>query len=71
MEKDYSILNLKTEKNGSEIETAINKIDGIECAVLNFSMRKLKIMGDFSYDILSLMNEAATEIAENVEIVSL
>ena len=71
MEKDYSILNLKTEKNGSEIETAINKIDGIECAVLNFSMRKLKIMGDFSYDILSLMNEAATEIAENVEIVPL
>ena len=71
MEKDYSILNLKDETSGSEIESAVNKLDGIECAVLNFPMRKLKIMGNLSDDIISRMNEAVTEIVEEAEVVPL
>lgn len=71
MEKDYSILNLKNENSGSEIEAAVNKLDGIECAVLNFPMRKLKIMGSLTDDIISRMNEVITEIVEEAEVVPL
>lgn len=71
MEKDYSILNLKNGNSGSEIEAAVNKLDGIECAVLNFPMRKLKIMGSLTDDIISRMNEVITEIVEEAEVVPL
>ncbi len=71
MEKDYSILNLKNENSGSEIEAAVNKLDGIECAVLNFPMKKLKIMGSLTDDIISRMNEVITEIVEEAEVVPL
>ena len=46
MEKDYSILNLDCAHCGAKIEEALNRLEGIELAVLNFPMRKIKIIGE-------------------------
>ena len=69
MEKDYSILNLDCAHCGSKIEDALNGLDGVELAVLNFPMRKLKIIGDCSDEMLIKMNEIASEIEPGSEII--
>lgn len=71
MEKDYSILNLDCANCGAKIEEAISRLDGVEMAILNFPLKKLKVIGDNSEDMLALMNKTASAIEPGVEIVPL
>ncbi len=69
MEKDYSIINLTSAETGSAIENAVNKLEGIEFAVINFPVRKLKIMGDFSDSIIDVINDTVSAVSPGTEIV--
>lgn len=69
MEKNYNILNLGCAHCGGKIEEAIKKIDGIEDAVLNFPMRKIKIKGDITEELLNEINRIADKIEAGVEII--
>lgn len=69
MEKNYNILNLGCAHCGGKIEEAIKKIDGIEDAVLNFPMRKIKIKGDITEELLNEINSIAGKIEAGVEII--
>lgn len=69
MEKTYSIKNLGCAHCGGKIEEAINKMDGIEKAVLNFPMMKLKVVGNITDDTLTQMNKIANSIEAGVEFV--
>ena len=69
MEKNYNILNLGCAHCGGRIEEAIKKIDGIEDAVLNFPMRKIKIKGDITEELLNEINSIAGKIEAGVEII--
>lgn len=69
MEKTYLIKNLGCAHCGGKIEEAINKMDGIEKAVLNFPMMKLKVVGNITDDTLAQMNKIANSIEAGVEFV--
>ena len=69
MEKTYLIKNLGCAHCGGKIEEAINKMDGIEKAVLNFPMMKLKVVGNITDDTLTQMNKIANSIEAGVEFV--
>ncbi len=69
MEKTYEIRNLGCAHCGGKIEEAINRLDEVERAVLNFPMRKIKISGELSDELLWRMNEIAGKIEAGVEIV--
>ncbi len=69
MEKNYNILNLGCAHCGGKIEEAIKKIDGIEDAVLNFPLRKIKIKGDITDTLLDEINSIAGKIEAGVEII--
>ena len=69
MEKTYLIKNLGCAHCGGKIEEAINKMDGIEKAVLNFPMMKLKVVGYITDDTLAQMNKIANSIEAGVEFV--
>ena len=69
MEKSYEILNLGCAHCGGKIEEAINKLEEVERAVLNFPMKKLNVTGTHSDELLSKMNELARKIEPDVEIV--
>ncbi|MBQ1519117.1 MAG: cadmium-translocating P-type ATPase, partial [Ruminococcus sp.] len=69
MEKDYSILNLDCANCGAKIEEAISRLEGVEMAILNFPLKKIKVIGDISDDMLKKMNETASQIEPGVEIV--
>lgn len=69
MEKTYTIIGLDCAHCGSKIEEAINKLDGIESAVLNFPMKTLKINGNISGDTLEIINKTAGKIEAGVKIV--
>ncbi|MBR1824001.1 MAG: cadmium-translocating P-type ATPase [Ruminococcus sp.] len=69
MEKDYSILNLDCAHCGAKIEEAINKLSGVELAVLNFPMKKIKVIGDCSDELLEKMNQVASDIEPGSQIV--
>ena len=69
MEKTYLIKNLGCAHCGGKIEEAINKMDGIEKAVLNFPMMKLKVVGNITDDTLAQMNKIANSIESGVEFV--
>ncbi len=66
MEKIYSVRNLDCAHCAGKIEEAINKLDGVESAVLIFASRKLKLNGDVG---LSELNSIASKIEAGVEIV--
>lgn len=68
MEKNYTVINLNCAHCGGKIEEAINKLDGIESAVLNFPMRRIKVKGKADEETLRLMNEIAGSIEPGVEI---
>lgn len=68
MEKNYTVINLNCAHCGGKIEEAINNISGIESAVLNFPMRKIKVKGTVNEETLRLMNEIANSIEAGVEI---
>lgn len=69
MEKTYAIIGLDCAHCGSKIEEAINKLDGIESAILNFPMKTLKIKGNISGDTLEIINKTAGKIEAGVKIV--
>ena len=69
MEKSFLINNLDCAHCGAKIEEAISKLDGVESAVLNFPMKKIKIKGELSDDLLALINRTASAIEPGVEIV--
>ena len=69
MEKTYLIKNLGCAHCGGKIEEAINKMVGIEKAVLNFPMMKLKVVGNITDDTLAQMNKIANSIEAGVEFV--
>lgn len=69
MEKTYLIKKLGCAHCGGKIEEAINKMDGIEKAVLNFPMMKLKVVGNITDDTLAQMNKIANSIEAGVEFV--
>lgn len=69
MEKTYLIKNLGCANCSGKIEEAINKMDGIEKAVLNFPMMKLKVVGNITDDTLAQMNKIANSIEAGVEFV--
>lgn len=71
MEKSYKILNLDCAHCGGLIEEALNKIDGIDSAVLIFASKKIKVKGEVSEVTLSKMNNVAQSIESGVEIVPL
>lgn len=70
MEKNYEIRNLGCAHCGGKIEEAIKKLDGVEDAVLNFPMRKIKIKGDITEELLAEINRIAGKIEAGVTIVS-
>ena len=69
MEETYTIIGLNCAHCGSKIEEAINKLDEIESAVLNFPMKTLKIKGNISDDTLEKINKTAGKIEAGVKIV--
>lgn len=66
MEKSYEIQNLGCAHCGGKIEEAINKLDGVEKATLNFPLRKLKVKGECTNELLEKMNELAGKIEAGV-----
>lgn len=68
MEKSYEIRNLGCAHCGGKIEEAINKLDGVEKATLNFPLRKLKVKGECTDELLAEMNELAGRIEAGVVI---
>ena len=68
MEKIFSISNLDCAHCGAKIEEAINKLEGIESAVLNFPMKKFKIKGDITDELLTEINRVASSIEAGVVI---
>ena len=68
MEKIFLISNLDCAHCGAKIEEAINKLEGIESAVLNFPMKKFKIKGDITDELLTEINRVAASIEAGVVI---
>lgn len=68
MEKTYEIHNLGCAHCGGKIEEAIRKLDGVDDANLNFPMRKIKVRGDITGELLVKMNELAGKIEAGVVI---
>ena len=66
MEKYFSISNLDCAHCGAKIEEAISKLEGIESAVLNFPMKKFKIKGDLTEELIAKINEVANSIEAGV-----
>ena len=69
MEKVFEINNLHCAHCGAKIEEALNKLEGIESAVLNFPMKRFHIHGEFTDELLEQMNRTARSIEPEVEIV--
>lgn len=69
MEKTFIIKNLDCAHCGGKIEDALNRLDGVDSAVLNFPMRKLRISGNIDEKLISLINSTASAIETGVEIV--
>lgn len=69
MEKTYEIKNLGCAHCGGKIEEAVNRLEEVERAVLNFPMRKIRISGELSDELLEKINEIAGKIEAGVEIV--
>ncbi|MBR5512526.1 MAG: cadmium-translocating P-type ATPase [Ruminococcus sp.] len=66
---NYDIENLGCAHCGGKIEEAIKKLDGVEDAVLNFPMRKIKITGNITDELLKEINLIADKIEAGVRIV--
>lgn len=69
MEQIYRIRNLNCAHCGSLIEEALNKIDGIDSAVLIFASKKIRVKGNVTDSTLAEMNKTAQSIEDGVEIV--
>ena len=69
MEKNFAVNNLDCAHCGQKIEDAVNKLDGVDSAVLNFPMKKMKIRGTLTDELIALINKTARAIEPDVEIV--
>lgn len=63
MKKIYAVKNLDCANCGGKIEAAINALDEVEKAVLNFPARKLNVTGNIS----SLTEKAMQDICDRIE----
>ena len=68
MERIFSVENLDCAHCGAKIEEAIRKTEGVESAVLNFPMKRIKIKGDITDELISTINEKANDIEPGVVI---
>ena len=68
MERIFSVENLDCAHCGAKIEEAIRKIEGVESAVLNFPMKRIKIKGDINDELISTINKKANDIEPGVVI---
>lgn len=68
MVKSFYIKNLGCAHCGAKIENAIKKLDGVQYAVLNFPLRKIKISGEITDDLLKEINRIANKIEAGVVI---
>ncbi|MBR2283505.1 MAG: cadmium-translocating P-type ATPase [Ruminococcus sp.] len=68
MERSYEIYNLDCAHCGAKIEEAINELEEVESAVLNFPLKKLKVNAEHSDELLEKMNRTARAIEPDVEI---
>lgn len=66
--REFSISNLDCAHCGAKIEEALNELDGVEGAVLNFPMKKFIINGDIDDELLELINKTADAIEPGVVI---
>lgn len=66
MEKCYNVINLHCAHCGSKIEAEINKIDGIEKAVLSFPNKKIKVTGKVNKDTERQMQAVCDRIENGV-----
>jgi Cd2+/Zn2+-exporting ATPase len=71
MEKYFSVSNLDCAHCGAKIEEAISKLEGIESAVLNFPMKKFKIKGELTDELVARINEVANSIEAGVVIAAI
>lgn len=67
MTKTYTVKNLDCAHCGTKIEQELNRIEGIDSAVLFFAARKLKISGEINSGTLEILNAAARKIESDVE----
>ena len=65
---EFSSENLDCAHCGAKIEEAISKLGGVESAVLNFPMRKIKISGNITDELLEEINRTASSIEAGVVI---
>ena len=66
MEKYFSVNNLGCAHCGAKIEEAIQKLECVESAVLNFPMRKIKIRGELTETFIETINKIANSIEAGV-----
>ena len=69
MTKTYTVKNLDCAHCGTKIEQELNRIEGIDSAVLFFAARKLKISGEINSGTLEILNAAARKIESDVEFI--
>jgi Cd2+/Zn2+-exporting ATPase len=68
MEKSFLINNLDCAHCGAKIEEAISQLDGVDSALLNYPLKKLKVTGVITEELITLMNRTAESIEPGVEI---
>ena len=71
MEQTYEIKNLCCANCGAKIERKFNELAEVESAVLNFPMKKFKIKGEISDELLEKLNKIARSIEPDAEMVPL
>lgn len=69
MEQDYIINNLDCAHCGAKIEEAIRALEGVESAILNFPMKKIRIKGEHSAELTKRINDTANAVEPGVEII--
>jgi len=70
MEKVYVVKNLECAHCGGKIEEAINSLNDVEKAVLNFPARKLKVTGNINSETEKSMQDICDRIENGVIILS-
>ena len=66
MEKTFAVENLDCAHCGAKIEEAIRKLEGIDSATLNYPLKKLKISGELTEELIERVKETARLIEAEV-----
>lgn len=69
MERVFIIKNLDCAHCGAKIEEELNRLEGVESAVLNFPMKKIRVSGSVTDELIDRMNAVAGKIEPGVKIV--